>query len=64
MKAAIKREQCQACLSIAEREQARFEESIVNSEKGRMKNEEEDCDFGFEVGGDDCDVNRHGIGHH
>jgi len=51
-------------LSIAEREQARFEESIVNSEKGRMKNEEEDCDFGFEVGGDDCDINRHGIGHH
>ena len=29
-----------------------------------MKNEEEDCDFDSEVGGDDCDVNRHGIGHH
>ena len=41
MKAAIKREQNQACLGFAEREQARCETSIVNSDMNEtMKYEE------------------------
>ena len=33
MKAAIKREQCQACLNIAKREQARCETSKIKNER-------------------------------
>ena len=39
MKAAIKREQCQACLNIAKREQARCETSKIKNERLKIKNE-------------------------
>ena len=37
MKAAIKREQCQACLNIAKREQARCETSKIKNERLKIK---------------------------